>query len=69
MAGPATKYAKDAKVVATCSTGTPCTQAQPPLQTGKSYEFNCLDQYNCGTQDPGTTNWAQPPWAVTKACE
>ena len=67
--GPSTKYAKDAKVVDVCSGGTPCTQAQPALENGKSYEFSCLDEYNCGVVDPGTTNWAIPPWAVSKACE
>jgi hypothetical protein len=67
--GAGTKYAKDALVVAVCTTGTPCTQEQPALQTGKQYEFKCLDEYNCGTQDPGTTNWSVPPWKVTKACE
>lgn len=66
--GASTKYALDAKVVATCTVGTPCTLEQPPLQTGKVYEFSCKDQFNCGGQDPGTTNWAQPPWKVTRAC-
>ena len=42
------------------------TQAQPPLVTGKPYELKCLDTYNCNTQDPGTTNWADPPWARPK---
>jgi hypothetical protein len=69
MAGANTKYALNAKVVATCAGGTPCTQAQPPLQQGKAYEFNCIDQYNCGVVDPATTNWAIPPWTVVKACE
>jgi hypothetical protein len=69
MAGAANKYELNAKVVATCAGGTPCTQAQPPLQQGKAYEFNCIDQYNCGVVDPATTNWAIPPWTVVKACE
>ena len=62
-------YALNAKVFATCNGGTPCTLPKPPLTNGKSYEFKCTDQYNCGGQDPGTTNWGQPPWAVTQACE
>ncbi len=64
-----TKYALGAKVVATCNGGTPCTLAKPAGQNGKSYEFSCTDQYNCGGQDPATTNWAQPPWQMTKACD
>lgn len=64
-----TKYALNAKVFASCSGGTPCTSAMPPLANGKSYEFKCLDEFNCGGQNPGTTNWSQPPWAVTQACE
>jgi hypothetical protein len=67
--GPATKYAKMDKVVSTCTVGTPCTLANPPGVSGKQYEFSCLDEYNCGTQDPGSTNWSQPPWQMTKACE
>lgn len=67
--GAGNKYAKDAKVTAVCNDGTPCTLAQPPLTKGKTYEFKCLDEYNCGGQDPGSTNWAQPPWAATKLCE
>jgi hypothetical protein len=62
-------YATGAKVVATCNGGTPCTLAKPPGQNGKTYEFSCVDMYNCGSQDPGMTNWAQPPWQMTKACE
>jgi hypothetical protein len=69
MAGPADKYALNAKVVATCNGGTPCTQEEPPLQQGKAYEFNCIDQYNCGREDPATTNWSTPPWDAVKACE
>jgi len=68
-AGAGDKYAKDAKVTAVCNDGTPCTLAQPPLTKGKTYEFKCLDQYNCGGQDPGSTNWGQPPWEATKLCE
>jgi hypothetical protein len=67
--GAGTKYAADEKVVATCDGGTPCTQAQPPLEDGKAYEFKCLDQFNCGGVDPGSTNWSDPPWEATKACE
>jgi hypothetical protein len=67
--GAGNKYAMGAKVVATCNGGTPCTLAKPAGQNGKSYEFSCMDMYNCGTQDPATTNWAQPPWQMTKACE
>ncbi len=69
MAGSGSKYAKDALVVAVCAGGTPCLMAMPPLTDGKTYEFKCLDQFNCGGQNPGTTNWSQPPWSVTKACE
>lgn len=67
--GAGTKYEADEKVVATCDGGTPCTQAQPPLEDGKAYEFKCLDQFNCGGVDPGSTNWSDPPWEATKACE
>jgi hypothetical protein len=66
--GAGNKYDTAAKVVAVCSGGTPCTLATPAGAAGKTYEFSCLDKYNCGTQDPGTTNWAQPPWQLTKAC-
>jgi hypothetical protein len=66
--GLGTKYAANAKVVAVCMGGTPCTLAMPAGTAGKMYEFSCLDQYNCGGQDPGTTNWGQPPWQLTKAC-
>jgi hypothetical protein len=69
MMGMGNKYAMGAKVVATCNGGTPCTLAQPAGEKGKMYEFSCTDMYNCGTQDPATTNWAQPPWQLTKACE
>lgn len=67
--GASTKYAAGAKVVATCNGGTPCTLAMPPAQNGKQYEFSCKDMYNCGGQDPAVTNWAQPPWDLTKVCE
>jgi hypothetical protein len=67
--GAGNKYAVGAKVVATCNGGTPCTLAKPAGQNGKMYEFSCTDMYNCGTQDPATTNWAQPPWQMSKACE
>ncbi|RYZ04066.1 MAG: hypothetical protein EOO73_25805 [Myxococcales bacterium] len=67
--GSGSKYALNAAVVAVCSGGTPCTLAMPPLTAGKTYEFKCKDQYNCGAQDPGKTNWSQPPWVVSKACE
>lgn len=67
--GASTKYAAGAKVVATCNGGTPCTLAKPAGQNGKQYEFSCKDMYNCGGQDPATTNWAQPPWELTKVCE
>ncbi len=69
VAGASTKYAMGAKVVATCNNGTPCTLANPLGQNGKTYEFSCLDMYNCGGQDPATTNWAQPPWQLTATCE
>jgi hypothetical protein len=67
--GAGNKYAAGAKVVATCNGGTPCTLAKPAGQNGKQYEFSCKDMYNCGGQDPATTNWAQPPWDLTKVCE
>lgn len=67
--GAGSKYAAGATVVATCNGGTPCTQAQPPLEDGAAYEFECTDQFNCGLVDPGSTNWSDPPWAATKACE
>jgi hypothetical protein len=67
--GAGNKYAVGAKVVATCKGGTPCTLAKPAAETGKSYEFSCTDMYNCGTQDPATTNWSTPPWQLSKACE
>lgn len=69
VAGDGSKYAKDALVFAVCKGGTPCTLAKPPLTDGKTYEFKCLDQYNCGKENPGTTNWGMPPWVATKACE
>jgi len=69
VAGDGSKYAKDATVFAVCNGGTPCTLAKPPLTDGKTYEFKCLDQYNCGKENPGTTNWGMPPWVATKACE
>jgi hypothetical protein len=70
-AGAATKYAKDALVVAVCMGGTTCTQEVPPLTQGKQYEFKCVDEYNCGRTEtnPATTNWSTPPWKVTRACE
>ena len=68
VVGPGNSYATAAKVVAVCNGGTPCTMASPAGAAGKTYEFSCLDQYNCGSQNPGTTNWAQPPWQLTKAC-
>jgi len=67
--GASTKYAAGAKVVATCNGGTPCSLAKPAGQNGKQYEFSCTDQYNCGGQDPAISNWAQPPWNLTKVCE
>jgi hypothetical protein len=66
--GAGNKYAANAKVVAVCMGGTPCTLANPAGTAGMTYEFSCTDQYNCGGQDPGKTNWAQPPWQLTKAC-
>lgn len=62
VAGASTKYAQGAKVVDECATSIPCT--------GKSglHEFTCNDQYNCGGQDPGTTNWSQSPWLLSKEC-
>lgn len=68
VAGTGNKYAKGAKVTDVCMGGTPCTLAMPAGTTGKTYEFSCLDQYNCGAQDPGSTNWSQPPWQLTTAC-
>lgn len=68
VAGTNTKYALDARVTAVCNGGTPCTQHQPPGQNGKTYEFKCLDQYNCGNQDPATNNWAVPPWDIVQEC-
>ncbi len=67
--GATDKYALDAKVIAVCAGGTPCINAMPPLAAGKTYEFKCVNQYNCGGEDPGSTNWSQPPWAASKACE
>ena len=68
-AGSGDKYMVGAKVTAVCSGGTPCTQASPAGASGKTYEFSCLDRYNCGTQDPGKTNWSTPPWQLSQACE
>lgn len=62
--GTGSEYAQGDTVVATCSGGTPCAG----LEDGEDYEFTCLDQYNCGSQDPGTTNWSVPPWEVVQAC-
>jgi hypothetical protein len=62
--GTGNAYAMGDTVVATCAGGTPCAG----LDAGESYEFTCLDQYNCGTQNPGTTNWSDPPWEVVQAC-
>ena len=69
MLNPMPAYTAGTKVVAMCSGGTPCTLAKPAGQNGKTYEFSCSDQFNCGAQNPGTTNWSQPPWQMTKACE
>jgi hypothetical protein len=62
-------YALNTLVFATCNGGTPCTKPMPALTSGKTYEFKCLDQYNCGNENPGSTNWTDPPWQATKACE
>ncbi len=62
--GGGSDYAEGATVVSTCAGGTPCAG----LSDGEMYEFSCIDQYNCGTQDPGKTNWSDPPWEVVQAC-
>jgi len=55
--------------VATCT-----AMSQVCIQTGgevgKTYKFTCTVDHkpNCGTQDPGSTNWADPPWAVVEEC-
>lgn len=59
------KYALDDTVIAMCAGGTLCAE----LIDGEPYEFTCLDQYNCGTQNPGTSDWSDPPWAVVRLCD
>lgn len=61
-------YALKALVTSVCNDGTPCTQAMPAGKKGTTYEFTCVDMFNCSREDPGSTNWGTPPWQLTKEC-
>lgn len=67
--GAAQSYAEGDSVVAVCDGGTTCSDANPPGVDGVLYEFSCLDTHNCASQDPGTTNWSDSPWALVGSCE
>ncbi len=66
QAGAGNKYALNAQVTDICNGGRPCSDGGGI--TGLRYEFKCLDQHNCGSEAPGTTYWAQPPWQLVAEC-
>lgn len=62
------QYGWDADEVyatAVCSGSSACVGAT----NGLTYKFQCTDIYNCESQNPGTTNWATPPWKRVGLCQ
>lgn len=59
----------DQYAAATCNGGTPCTQGSGTA--GQQYKFECTASHkpNCQGENPGTTNWGDPPWTLIEACE